>query len=328
MRKILVRIGRFALISVIIYFAIAGVLIVVGTSEVSAGEGEGLAFDELTGDYASAPELMPYTTRNGTDLHYRYYPAQDSSLVLLLLHGSGWHSQYFLPLAQQLSEENVAHVYTPDLRGHGPHTEQRGDVDYIGQMEDDLADLIDVIRAAHPDARLILGGHSSGGGLVVRFGGSRYGQGVDAYLLLAPFLQYNAPTVRPNSGGWAYPYTGRIIGLTMLNTVGITWFNHLTAIEYNMPAEVRDGTETLAYSFRLNTAYAPSNYIADLQAMTQPLLLLVGSDDEAFFAEEYDPIIREHTENGRVQLLPGLGHMGVVTSDEVLQPITEWLQGL
>jgi hypothetical protein len=28
--------------------------------------------------------------------------------------------------------------------------------------------------------------------------------------LLAPYLQYNAPTARPNSGGWVRPYTPRI----------------------------------------------------------------------------------------------------------------------
>ena len=40
------------------------------------------------------------------------------------------------------------------------------------------------------------------------------------------------------------PYIKRIAGLTMLNNVGIRWFNYLTVIEFNMPKEVRDGTET------------------------------------------------------------------------------------
>jgi alpha-beta hydrolase superfamily lysophospholipase len=107
---------------------------------------------------------------------------------------------------------------------------------------------------------MIVGGHSSGGGLALRFAGSEYGQQAAAYLLLAPYLQYNAPTARPNSGGWARPYTPRIAGLTMLNNVGIRWFNHLTTIDFNMPEKARNGTETLAYSFRLNTGFAPRNF--------------------------------------------------------------------
>ena len=46
---------------------------------------------------------------------------------------------------------------------------------------------------------LIMGGHSSGGGLAIRFAGSQYGQKANAYLLMSPFLKYNAPTTRLNS---------------------------------------------------------------------------------------------------------------------------------
>ena len=96
-------------------------------------------------------------------------------------------------------------MYTPDLRGHGTVPERRGDIDYVDQLEDDAADLIAEIRRMHADKTLIVGGHSSGGGLALRYAGSEYGAEADAYLLLAPFLKYNAPTVRPNSGGWHAP---------------------------------------------------------------------------------------------------------------------------
>ena len=39
-----------------------------------------------------------------------------SDKVMILLHGSGWHSQYFLPLAEFISSEGLAQVYTPDFR--------------------------------------------------------------------------------------------------------------------------------------------------------------------------------------------------------------------
>ena len=54
--------------------------------------------------------------------------------VLVLLHGSGWHSKYLFPLAKYISSENLAHVYTPDLRGHGINPIKRGDIDYINQF--------------------------------------------------------------------------------------------------------------------------------------------------------------------------------------------------
>jgi non-heme chloroperoxidase len=130
-------------------------------------------------------------------------------------------------LAEFLSSEGLAQVFTPDLRGHGHTPERRGDVDYIGQLEDDLADLIALVRKVNPNAMLIVGGHSSGGGLAVSFAGSRYGDQAEAYILLSPFLKYNAPTTRSDSGGWAHPYTGRIVGLTMLNNLGIHDVSHM-----------------------------------------------------------------------------------------------------
>jgi non-heme chloroperoxidase len=43
------------------------------------------------------------------------------------------------PLAKTLQAEGVT-VYAPDLRGHGS-SGRRGDIDYIGQLDDDLVDL-------------------------------------------------------------------------------------------------------------------------------------------------------------------------------------------
>jgi non-heme chloroperoxidase len=52
-------------------------------------------------------------------------------------------------MAKALQEAGIT-VYVPDLRGHGdiqPH----GDVAYIGQLDDDLADFI---NAMHPHHRI------------------------------------------------------------------------------------------------------------------------------------------------------------------------------
>jgi len=312
------------LISVVVYFGIAAVLIASGEPDKLAPQEQGLDFKDLFLDYKGLPELKPFPARDGAELSYRHYPSH-SEKVLILLHGSGYHSRYLFPLARFISAGGLAHVYTPDLRGHGPSPVRRGDVDYIGQLEDDVADLIALARREHPDATVIVGGHSSGGGLAVRFAGSRYGKEADAYLLLSPFLKYNAPTMRPHSGGWAQPFTRRIVGLVMLNNVGIRWFNHLTVIRFNMPGQARDGSETLSYSFRLNSAYAPQNYEKDLKAIRQPLLVVVGTADEAFEASQFKPVLSRYT-TGRVVLLEGVSHMGVVVGNEIQPVIRDWFR--
>ena len=323
---ILPKVITFVLISVSIYFGIAGVLMIIGKPKKSAQVQRGISFNELFFDYSGLPKLNSFKARDGTKLSYRHYPAK-SDKAIILLHGSGWHSQYFLPLAEFISSEGLAQVYTPDLRGHGAAPIKRGDVDYIGQLEDDLADFIALIRKDNPSTTLIVSGHSSGGGLAIRFAGSQYGKQANAYMLLSPFLKYNAPTIRSNSGGWAQPYTGRIIGLTMLNNVGIHWFDYLPAIAFNMPKEARDGTETLLYSHRLNTAYAPRDYKKDLGAMTQPLLVVAGTADDAFIADKFEQVISQYTAV-QVKLLPGVTHMGVVVGPEIRFVVKEWLEDL
>ena len=314
----------FIVFSVMIQFGIVGMLIVFGKGKLPTTEKENLDFRELYFDYSTLPELQGFRARDGTELSYRYYPSQ-SEQILILVHGSGYHSRYLLPLADFISAKGLAQVYTPDLRGHGNSPERRGDVDYIDQLEDDLADLIKFVRSDAPDATLIVGGHSSGGGFAIRFAGGQYGQQADGYLLLSPYLKHNAPTIRPNAGGWAQPYTGRIVGLTILNKMGIHWLDHLVVIEFSMPEKARDGTETLSYSHRLNTGYAPRNYKKDLSALVQPLLVVVGNNDEAFIANQFEPLISQYT-TVQVTLIPEVTHMGLITGLEVRPIVQEWLE--
>ncbi|MCB9420201.1 MAG: alpha/beta fold hydrolase [Ardenticatenaceae bacterium] len=337
------HVGKFLLISLAIYLGITAVLILTDRPTSIVNADEPIAFEALTGaDYDEMPDLQPYTARDGAELSYRLYESAHfpgnsefpgKSPLLILLHGSGWHSMQFYPLAKELSEAGAATVVTPDLRGHGFAPETRGDVAYIGQLEDDLADLIAVLEVQFPGAPIIVGGHSSGGGLAVRFAGGEYGELADGFLLLAPFLKYNAPTTRPNSGGWAQPNSRRIAGLTMLNNLGIHWFDGLTVIQFAMPSSVLagplGGSATTAYSHRLNSSFAPrSKYGRDLTALTQPFLLVAGLDDEAFIAEQYKPTISQYTNSGSYVLLPNTGHIDLLTSPELTTFVADWLGNL
>jgi pimeloyl-ACP methyl ester carboxylesterase len=87
---------------------------------------------------------------------------------------------------------DAADVVVRDLRGHGVTPRRRGDIDYINQFEFDLADLIKA--TAQPNQKDVVLGHSSAGGLVVRFAGGEYGEIINHAVLLAPFLKHNAPT--------------------------------------------------------------------------------------------------------------------------------------
>jgi alpha-beta hydrolase superfamily lysophospholipase len=93
-------------------------------------------------------------------------------------------------------------TFAVDMRGHGT-SGTRGDIGYVGQLEDDLADFVAVLRTTVPSAPLTLVGHSSGGGFTLRVAGSPIQNLFERFVMLAPYLGYDAPSTRPSSGGWA-----------------------------------------------------------------------------------------------------------------------------
>lgn len=271
-----------------------------------------------------------YTAPDGTELPMTVVQGQaegEGLPVVVMIHGSGWHGQQFDRLAWSLRD--VAELRAVTLRGHGADPVRRGDVEYIGQLEDDLASAIGDVA---PERKVVMLGHSSGGGLAVRFAGGRHDGMIDAAILLAPFLKHDAPTTRENAGGWARPLTRRIIGLSMLNMVGIHALDHLAVIQFAMPEAVLDGplghTATTAYSWRLNLSYAPRrDYKADIAALP-PFVLIAGADDESFHADRYDPLMSGVTDKGRYHVLPGVGHLGVVDAPQTETLIREFLGAL
>ncbi len=264
--------------------------------------------------------------RDGLEVDVRHLPADGKDPpLLILLHGSGWYGQQFDALLQALAKH--ADVIAPDLRGHGPQAKLRGDVAYIGQLEDDIADLIDLY--ARPEQKIILAGHSSGGGLAIRFLAGVHGHRVTSAILLAPFLKYNAPTMRPNAGGWSRPLVRRFIGLSLLNAFGVTALNHLTVLQFAFPDFVLGGAHkialTRAYSYRMNLSYEPRrDYLADIAALPR-FDLIVGQDDKFFIADAFKPLMRSVTDKGQYHIIQTRGHLNLPYAPETLQIIKRHL---
>ncbi len=323
----LTKIIIFAVISVAIYFAIALGLIASQQPSGTSGE-DTLAFDAIERDETPEIPLQTYQAADGTELGYRYLPAKAANAPLFVfIHGSGWHGGGYQALAHAVHGDGDIAVVLPDLRGHGPNPKRRGDVEYIGQFEDDIAALVKELR--QPGQRFILGGHSSGGGLVVRYAGGAFGDTLDGAILMAPYLKYNAPTMRPDSGGWANVLLRRIIGLSMLNNAGVTALNGLKVVEFNFPQSVLlsplGKTATTQYSHRLNQSYAPRmDYLGDI-AKLPPFLLIAGREDEAFLADQYEPTLKQATSRGRYVLLDGVGHLDVYGKAETANMIRDFI---
>ena len=276
----------------------------------------------------SVPAIDRYPARDGEQLSFQFYDST-GEVILVFVHGSSYHGAGYHTLARELSDAGVAKVYLPNLRGHYLSGQRRGDVDYIGQLEDDLADLVAYIRDRDQRGPLVLGGHSSGGGLAIRVAGGEHGGLASAYLLLSPVIPL-APTTRGgDAGGWAHLHRSRLYGLLVLNAVGVTGLNGLPIIQFNKPEKFRDGTETLSYSYRLNTSFHPRyDYAADIEAMGDQFLLLIGDDDQSNDPVAYEEMFPQSGAEARVMRLPGVDHLGVFSAPSALSAMQDWFRAL
>jgi non-heme chloroperoxidase len=273
------------------------------------------------------PSLRRYPARDGEELAYRFYEST-AERILIFIHGSSYHGSGYHALAEAISLGGAAKVVLPNLRGHYQSGLRRGDVDYIGQLEDDLDDLIKFLRRDGKTGPVTLGGHSSGGGLAIRFAGGTHARDISSYLLMAPIIP-RSPAVRGGTaGGWANLHLRRIYGLVALNAIGITGFNGLTTVEFNKPAKIWDGTETLAYSYRLNVSYHPrASYAADLHALADRTLVLVGADDQALDPFALNKLIVANAPRADMKIMPGISHFGVFSDPAALDLAVNWLRG-
>ena len=266
---------------------------------------------QINSELVDLPPAQRLTARDGTALTYRAYPAAPER-VAILIHGSSGSSESVHGLAKALQAAGIS-VYAPDVRGHG-NSGRRGDIDYIGQLDDDILDLLKAL-APPPGGKRILIGHSSGGGFVMRIAGGPAGESFDGYLLLAPMVSYDAPTAQRGGDAWASVSIPRIVGLAILQSLGVRGFGDLPVIAFAVPREPSPRPRTPFYSFRLWANFASRrDWQGDIRGIRKPAAVLVGEKDELFYADKYEPVFHGLRPEIAVEILPGLDHMGPVIS--------------
>jgi non-heme chloroperoxidase len=304
-----------------ILWALAGLIVVV-----LCGLGGVLAFDApatppplasvsepfANVDFRDLPAVQTYSAADDTKLGYRTYEG-GAAQVVVLIHGSSDDGSGMHPLAKALRDAGAT-VYVPALRGHG-NFGRKGDIDHVGQLEDDLADFMAAIRPLHPSASTSLIGFSSGGGFVLRVIAASDELLFDRFIMISPALPPDAPTIRPDTGGWVSVAKPRIIVLAILNRIGVDWFNGLPIVAFATSPKATNLTSF--YSFRLAVDFgAPRDYLAAFGRSTKPATLLVGGSDELFFPDRFAPLLRQSRPNLSITIVPGIGHIGMTVTPQ------------
>ncbi|AHH17864.1 alpha/beta hydrolase family protein [Nocardia nova SH22a] len=94
-------------------------------------------------------------------IHYGHWVPPRPRAVLIFFHGLGEHIGSYHPFAAALNAAGIA-VWAGDHAGHGRSDGERVLISSVDTLADDAETLTGLVRAAHPDVPLILGGHSLG----------------------------------------------------------------------------------------------------------------------------------------------------------------------
>jgi non-heme chloroperoxidase len=150
------RLHRILVIGVLTCFVVVAGMVVFGTAKAPRPM-QSITDPFRRVDFSDLPPLNRYPARDGAAHSYREYRAVESSgsgekQVAVLIQGSAADSQSMHPMAKTPVREGVT-LFVPDLRGHGAN-QPRGDLRYVGQLDDDLADLLQQKRPQYPSTQL------------------------------------------------------------------------------------------------------------------------------------------------------------------------------
>lgn len=61
--------------------------------------------------------------------------------------------------------------------------------------------------------------------------------------------------------------------------------------------------------------------------MLRPLQVIVGSNDQPFRAEDFEPVVSTHT-NGETLMVNGADHVLVLETPEAIEAVAAWVSSL
>ena len=258
------------------------------------------------------------TASDGIKLAYYDFAAKQTASVLIFYHGGGiWSHGLYQTMAEQLSEKGIS-VYLFDLRGHGNSEGSRGDTPKVAQVWQDIDTAISFVKHKHPAAKVFLGGHSSGAGLLLNYSDAKKESVIDGYVFVAPYLGIKSGTIREHLDSekrfikkvksWAFMFNILSGGLLFSHTPAI-FFN------YSDKAKERDGHILDYYTTAMSLACCPYEIKPIFKKLDRPFLLMIGRNDEQFIPEQvvaFKELASQVYQNSSAQIIPNATHLSIV----------------
>jgi alpha-beta hydrolase superfamily lysophospholipase len=278
-----------------------------------------VSFDEIRDSKAISIGLPSYiSASDGIKLACHFVPAPRPAASCIFIHGGGaYGGSGYQYLAKGLSEKYNVSVYLPDLRGHGNSQGPRGGAPSSYQVLKDLDLFIEAVQKQNPDVPLYVGGHSSGGGLILNYLTAFNAARIKGCVFLAPHFGYKSKTERKDIKN---PFTKVKTGLFVLNGMSRGRLHGNTpAVFFNYPEHIIKETPLLLSSISVNMALAvtPDNPRSQFEHIGKPFALCIGEHDELLDPEKvlgYGELPGEDIKKASVcRIVKNAKHLSILT---------------
>jgi len=281
-------------------------------------------------DLADLPKPETFALSDGYPLSFRHYRTMSGNgTAVVLVHGSAGHAGQYHALAREIATHQSMDVYALDMRGHGASALRRGhDVHETGRLIADLKEFLAELRERYP--RLVLGGHSAGGGLLLRTIANGIDPFISAYMFFSPYLGLGSPTIRPYFGGWVSINTSLLRAIFLANLFGVTRFNDKTVVHFDLSACPDSWRYTPSWSFNMLLAFGPDIWNSAPLPIPEgkPVLVVAGLNDQCFYPEGYHEAFACLASKADVRMAKNCGHWDILVAPETIGFVVNWLDHL
>lgn len=266
-------------------------------------------------DVSSQERLWLSTKTPGVDLAYEVHkPEGEIQDLLVFYHGGGAHGRAgYDRMAQALAAAGPIAVCLPDIRGHGSSGGARGHVCPPQLIWDDVDQLVATIRHTFPGARIHLGGHSSGAGMLLNHLTRRPPRElVESLIFLAPEFGWRAKLARRGANFETFARIRHWPFLLSACTGGVLG-NGLPAVYFQLTEDAKEAGCLTTYSVGMSNAVTPNDPIGQLGRLVLPTHIAIADEDQLIDADLLkDFIVRHGKRNIDIVRLPKVDHLGVI----------------
>lgn len=278
------------------------------------------SLDEIVSVNCTVAPQAPSFLKASDDVKPAYYswlPEKEPENVVIFYHGGGaWSGAGYFYLAQETCKQFGIGMYLVDIRGHGNSEGIRGDAPATEQVWQDIASTISFVKNQHPNAKLFLGGHSSGAGLVLNYASwQKQSDDISGYVLLAPYLGARSGTNNPQAESFV-----NNVNLFAIIVSAITsgWLcAHRQAFTFNYPESLYESDNKMvrAYTCAMAHAVSPNNPKTIFENLTKPCALFIGANDEQFLPDEvskYVDFMTHFKDESFAEIVTGVKHLSIL----------------